>query len=298
VLVAATLFYRSFRETRDTDPGFRREGVLLAAYDLSGRSIDSTAARAFVAQLLERIRALPGVEAAAIASSVPLDIHGLPVRPFTLEGRARDDASQDQALSNTVTPEYFRVMGIPVSAGRDFADLNARDAAPEVIVNEEFVKRYLDGAEPLGRRLETRGRSSTIVGVVRTTTYDSFGEAPKPLIYLSYRDRAPITGEIHVRTRVGAETVLAPDIQRVVRELNPTLPIYDVRTMVEHVDKNLFLRRIPARMFVVLGPLLLALAAIGIYAVVSYTDTPGSSSRVMRCASGARVASVPARVRR
>src|SRR4026208_1224070 len=88
-----------------------------------------------------------------------------------------------------------------------------------------------------------------------------FARPPKPIIFLSYRDRAPADGEIHVRTRVGSEALLVPDIQRVVRELNPTLPIYDARTLVEHVDKNLFLRRIPARMFVVLGPLLLVLAA-------------------------------------
>ena len=169
VLMAAGLFLRSFGETRDTDPGFKREGVLLAAYDLVGQES--------VASSDPRLHGPPARSTAGAAGrgrGRRRDVcparhpRHAELRAFTLEGpRRRPAPRRRRALTNTVTPDYFAAMGIPMRDGPGFAGLRDTKAAAQAVVNEEFVRRYVQTGEAIGRTLEPaapRSRSSASRG--------------------------------------------------------------------------------------------------------------------------------------
>jgi predicted permease len=287
VIVAGGFFARALQQTQDLDPGFDVDGVLLGRYDLSGRSISPPVSRDFAERLLAGVRAIPGIENAAIAQQVPLDIHGLPLIGFRLQEQTDFDAAPPRAASNVVSPGYFDTMRIPILTGSDFVPLGDQEARRQVLVNRAFVARYLADREPLGRAVEVGGREYVIRGVVADSVADAFGEPPMPCIYFSYRDRPSTTGQLHVRARRGDARSLAGAIRTTVSRVDAAVPLYDVRTLAEHVDTNLGLRKIPARIFLILGPFMALLTGMGLYGLVAYAVAQRQTEIGIRLALGA-----------
>jgi len=295
LLAGAGLLLRSFLLLSAVDPGFAPQGRLAFSVSLPDAHYDTPEkSAAFFTELLTRLRALPEVSNAGLVSGLPLTGYSYSISAHDLDGRAlsNDEGDRLSTQIRIVTPDYFRTMGIPQLAGAGFASMTDSTSPQQVIVNEEFVRRYFHAADPIGRHIRRSGENYTVAGVVKNSFYDAFGEAPIPLVYFSYRDRPRASGEIHIRSAPGSEALLAGEVRRAWREVEDSVPLFNVRTMSEHLETNLFIRRIPARLFTVLGPLLLFFAAIGVYGVVAYTMAHRVTEIGIRIALGATVTGV------
>ncbi len=295
VLVFAALFTRSLHNARSLDVGFRYERTLTASFDLSLQGYTHEQRRQFCRQALERLRALPGVEEATLASCVPFD-YAIGLLDIIPENADRPDTSVGTGYS-VVAPGYERALGLRRVSGRVLEDSDTENTRPVAVVNATFAERCWPGQEPLGRRFQPwrGGPFIEVVGVVATAKYMMLAEAPRPFFYTPLGQRLeerPFTLLIRAK---GDPAALSPTVRGLLAELDPHLPVYDVRTMDELMASSIFALmplRLGATLAGVQGVIGLGLAVMGLYAVVAFGVNQRTREIGLRIALGASPAAV------